>query len=95
MSIEVENEPNEQRYLYRIDGEPVGFTDYRVRGDAIHLTHTQIAEHLRGTGLGAGMVRAVLDQIRAAGDNRVVADCGFVREFFRRNPEYAALQTRA
>ena len=91
---ELRNLVAESQYLYIVDGEEVGLADYRVIGGEIHITHTEITPRLRGSGLGARMVRALLDSIRADTDYRVVADCGFVREFLRRNPEYAELQTR-
>ncbi|QHO68443.1 GNAT family N-acetyltransferase [Marisediminicola antarctica] len=91
---ELRNLLAENRYLFSVDGEEVGLADYRVIGEQIHITHTEITPRLRGSGLGERMVRALLDTIRADTDYRVVADCGFVREFLRRNPEYAELQTR-
>lgn len=84
----------ESQYLFSVDGEEVGLADYRVIGEEIHIIHTEITPRLRGSGLGARMVRQVLDSIRNETDYRVIADCGFVREFLRRNPEYAELQTR-
>jgi hypothetical protein len=91
---ELRNRVAESQYLFIVDGEEVGLADYRVVGDEIHITHTEITPRLRGTGLGARMVRQVLDSIRDETDYRVIPACGFVREFLRRNPEYADLQTR-
>ncbi|MET3770310.1 putative GNAT family acetyltransferase [Marisediminicola sp. UYEF4] len=91
---ELRNLVAENQYLFSVGGEEVGLADYRVIGDEIHITHTEITPRLRGSGLGARMVRALLDSIRSDTDYRVIADCGFVRDFLRRNPEYAELQTR-
>lgn len=91
---ELRNLVAESQYRFSVDGEEVGLADYRVIGDEIHITHTEIAPRLRGSGLGARMIRQLLDSIRHETDYRVVADCGFVRDFIRRNPEYAELQTR-
>ena len=91
---DLRNHLAENQYLFSVDGEEVGLADYRVIGDEIHIIHTEITPRLRGSGLGARMVRQVLDSIRDETDYRVVADCGFVRDFIRRNPEYAELQTR-
>lgn len=91
---ELRNLPAENQYVFRVDGEDVGLAAYRIVGGEIHITHTEITPRLRGTGLGAQMVRQVLERIRDETDYRVVAACGFVREFLRRHPEYAELQTR-
>ncbi|MCY7325817.1 MAG: N-acetyltransferase [Microbacteriaceae bacterium] len=91
---ELRNRVAESQYLFSVDGEEVGLADYRVIGDEIHIIHTEITPRLRGSGLGALMVRQVLDSIRDETDYRVVADCGFVRDFIRRNPEYGERQQR-
>ena len=91
---DLRNHVAENQYRFSVDGEEVGLADYRVIGHEIHITHTEITPRLRGSGLGAQMVRAVLDSIRDETDYRVVPACGFVRDFLRRNPEYAQLQTR-
>lgn len=99
MSTHVQNSPlehlaSQSRYVYSVDGNAVGLTDYRVIGDSIHLIHTEIDPPLRGSGLGARMVNAVLDDIRTTTELRVVADCPFVVAWLDRHPEYQELETR-
>ncbi|MCU1545228.1 MAG: hypothetical protein JWP30_328 [Homoserinimonas sp.] len=86
--------PQQSRYVFTVNGEDVGLTDYVRRGDAIYLTHTEITPDRRGDGLGENMVRQILDGLRTETDARVVADCPFVREFMNTNPEYQELETR-
>lgn len=57
---------------------------------AVDLFHTEVDPRLRNRGLGAVLVRAVLDDLRARGD-RVIPTCPFVAAFIRRNPEYEDL----
>jgi len=95
MVTEVQHEPERQRYLMLRDGERIGLTDYRVRGDDILITHTEIEWNLRGNGLGGEMVRGVLDAIAADTDLRVVPMCPFVDDWIRLNPEYRHLTKRA
>jgi predicted GNAT family acetyltransferase len=66
------------------------FIDYRMNGDAIVFTHTEVPEALEGHGVGNALVRFALDSARARGLS-VVPLCPFVAAFIRRNPEYADL----
>ena len=94
MPTEVQHLSEQQRYIFSVDGRDVGLTDYRMLGGDIHIVHTEIDPRLRGRGHGAAMVREVLDQIRAEGTGRVVADCPFVVDFMVQHPEYQELERR-
>ncbi|WP_165066691.1 GNAT family N-acetyltransferase [Marisediminicola senii] len=94
MSTDVQHLESQNRYVLNRDGEQVGLTDYRITGDAIYLTHTEVDPRLRGRGLGAEMVQGVLDQIKADTGYRVVAACPFVRSWLDRHPEYSELEQR-
>jgi len=63
---------------------------YTERPGVRVITHTEVPVRLRGRGIGARMVRAVLDDIRARG-LKVVPRCPFVRDFIERFPAYADL----
>ncbi len=94
MSSAVHHLPGQNRYVFEKDGKQVGLTDYTLRGNAIHLTHTEIDPHRRDGGLGAEMVQLVLDQIRTDTDYRVVAECPFVVDWLEQHPEYQELEQR-
>jgi predicted GNAT family acetyltransferase len=90
VNTEVRNNAEASRYELLLDTEVIGVADYRVEGDAIVFPHTQIERRLRNKGLGAQLVRAALDDVRAGG-GRVVARCWYVAEFIDANPEYKDL----
>lgn len=94
MSTEVLHLPGQNRYVFEKDGEQVGLTDYTLRGNSIHITHTEIDPHLRGGGLGSEMVQSVLDAIRTDTSYRVVAECPFVVDWLEQHPEYQELELR-
>ena len=94
MSHDVVHSPEETRYQLRVGGDHVGFIDYELNGDVIHLTHTEVDRSERTKGLGSELVRETLDQIRDETSYRVVADCPFVARFISENPEYQALLER-
>lgn len=94
MPTEVQHLPGQNRYVLVRDGEQVGLTDYRMQGNAMHITHTEIDPHLQSEGLGSEMVEGVLDQVRTQTPYRVVAECPFVVEWLDGHPEYHELETR-
>ena len=83
---------NEERSRYElvVDGELVGVADYRAEGDTWVFPHTEVASARRGQGWGAELVRAALDDVRAAGGT-VVPRCWYVAEFIDAHPDYRDL----
>jgi predicted GNAT family acetyltransferase len=86
----VEHDEERSRYELEVDGRFVGVADYRDEGDVLVFTHTQIARHLRGQGLGAILIGAALDDVRQSG-RTVVPQCWYVGQFIDEHPEYADL----
>ena len=92
MTTELIEQTEKNQYVFLLDGEEVGVTGYVRRGNAVHLTHTEVDPEHRGEGIADAMVRAVLDDIRSKGDLTVVAACPFVVEWLERNPDYRDLE---
>ena len=88
--VVVRDNPDESRYELLLDGDVAGEIRYRRRPDAIALVHTEVSASLEGRGLGAELVRAALDDLRARG-LQIVPICPFVRSYIRRHPEYEDL----
>ena len=90
MEIEVADNPDEQRYEIRADGELAGFTAYRERPKGLALTHTEIDDAYEGQGLGSKLVASTLDDLRSRG-LEVLPICPFVKSYIERHPEYVDL----
>ena len=90
MEPEVRNNPQESRYELIVESEVVGVAEYRREGDTLVFPHTQIKSSFRGQGMGARLVQAALDDVRAGG-GRVVPRCWYVAEFIDANPSYRDL----
>ena len=60
------------------------------RPAAVIITHTETPRALRGRGIASELVKGALELIRADG-RKVIAGCGFVVDYLRRNPEFADL----
>jgi predicted GNAT family acetyltransferase len=87
----VRNAAARSRYELIVDEQIIGIADYRVDGDVVILTHTEIVAPRRGQGYGAILVRGALDDVRAGG-RTVVARCWFVDRFLDEHPDYADLR---
>jgi predicted GNAT family acetyltransferase len=91
MTTEVRNAVDRSRYELLLHGDLVGVADYRIDGDTIVFSHTEIDAQLRGNGLGALLVSGALDDVRTTG-RAVRPVCWFVREFIETHKDYADLQ---
>ena len=88
---DVRRNDDEGQYEIWVDGESVGFTQFRVRDDGVLVfPHTVIDEDQRGKGLGGQLIGAALDDVRSRGE-RIVAECEAARGFVDEHQEYADL----
>ncbi len=72
------------------DGTVLGFSQYRLAGDTVVFTHTEVDDDQEGRGVGSRLVRGALDDVRAGG-RRIRPLCPFVKAYVDRHPEYADL----
>jgi predicted GNAT family acetyltransferase len=90
-TIEVVDHREAHRYEARDrDGTVLGFSQYRLLGDVVVFTHTEVDDAQEGRGVGAQLVRGALDDVRAGG-RRIRPLCPFVKGYVDRHPEYAGL----
>jgi hypothetical protein len=90
VSQTVRDNPDQSRVELHVDGELVGWSEYRPAGDSVIVAHTEIDERREGQGLGSVLVRGTLDHIRASG-RTVIPTCPFTAAYIRRHPEYLDL----
>ena len=82
---------NQQAHRFELDVEgAVAFADYRRAGRVVTITHTEVPRTLRGKGVGARLVKGVLDLLREH-DEKVVPACDFVQSYIDTNPAYRDL----
>jgi predicted GNAT family acetyltransferase len=93
MSMEVVDNPEQQRYEVRRDGQTLGFAAYQKANHLIVFTHTEIEPHLEGQGIGSRLVQGALDDVRSQGVP-VLALCPFVQQWMARHRDYRDLDYR-
>lgn len=94
MSTTVTHDPARSRYVLTIDGEERGELNYIATESTIDIPHTVVDPALRGSGLGAKLVKESLDDIRDTTTLRVIPTCPFVAKWLLKNPEYRELTRR-
>ena len=73
------------RFEYK-QGEHLAIIDYTLKNDKIYLMHTEVPQALGGQGIGSGLVKAVLQNIKDRG-LKLVPLCPFVVSYLKRHPE--------
>ncbi len=86
----VRHDPHGARYELLVDAAVVCQADYRDAGGVRTFTHTLTDPAHRGQGHAATLVRAALDDTRAAALT-VVPACWYVRDFIELHPDYRDL----
>lgn len=88
--VQTTRNESEHRFEARVDGELVGFAEYRFDDDVVVFTHTVVHDAFEGRGVGSSLVRDALTDVRRSG---AVAEarCPFVKEWVGRHPDFGDL----
>lgn len=89
MSSPVRDNPALARFELDIDGH-IAVANYRVAGDVMTFTHTEVPVQLRERGIGSELVRGALEAARAR-HMKVQPRCSFVGNYIARHPEFRDL----
>jgi predicted GNAT family acetyltransferase len=89
METQVMQEPNFHRFAVHLDGA-TALLAYKVEGDTIYFTHTEVPAEMEGKGIGGQLAKAGLQYARENG-LKVAARCPFVASYLERHPEYQDL----
>ena len=88
--VEVVNKPHKSRYEALVDDRVAGFAEYRMDGEDVVFTHTEVDDAYEGRGVGSRLVRAALDDVRRQG-RRIEPLCPFVHSYIEGHAEYQDL----
>lgn len=87
--LEVKNNPERHRFEIVLD-DKVAMVGYRMAGNTIVFTHTEVPPEFEGMGIGSKLARHVLDYAKTQG-YRVHAQCPFISGYISRHPEYQSI----
>jgi len=90
MSTTIADNPEQQRYEIRVDGEVAGFVRYQAKPGQIAFIHTEVDDRFEGQGLGSKLIAFALDDARERG-LAVLPFCPFVNGYIQRHGEYVDL----
>lgn len=87
--IDVAHNAEKNRFETTIEGH-TAFIDYKLIGDTIWFTHTEVPHELEGRGVGSALAKYVLDYSEANA-LKVVPKCHFIADYITAHPQYAKL----
>ena len=90
MDLRVADNPEAGRFEVFADDEPAGAAYYRIMGDRISFTHTEVDDTFEGQGVGSKLAAGALDAARERG-LEVLPHCPFIRGYIERHEEYLDL----
>ena len=90
---EITDNAEQHRFEARLAGELAAEAQYRLQGDTVTFTHTQVQPQYEGQGLGSRLAQYALDNVRER-KLKVVAQCEFIAAYIERHPDYAVLLAR-
>jgi predicted GNAT family acetyltransferase len=89
--VTVVDVPELQRYEARVAGQTeTGQAHYRLHGDTIVFTHTEVPTSLGGHGVGSTLANYVLTDARRRRLS-VIPQCPFIASYIRRHQEFLPL----
>jgi uncharacterized protein len=94
MELQAADNPEQERYEIRADGEVAGFIQYHLRDGVIAFMHTEIDPRFRGHGVAGRLAQSSLEAARARHLD-VLPYCPYVRRWITEHPEYADLVPEA
>ena len=90
MDLTIKDNLEKKRFETMVEGH-IAIVEYiRTKDNIIYLTHTEVPKQLEGKGVGASLVKNVLEIIDAEGW-LVAPLCPFVAAYLKRHPEWQRL----
>lgn len=90
MELQVTDDPDQERYEIRADGELAGFIQYHLKDGVVAFVHTETDRRFRGHGVAARLVQSSLDAARER-HLRVLPYCPFVQNWIAEHSAYTDL----
>ena len=89
--MEFTRNKDRNRYEVRVDGKLAGFAEYLEMTGLVIFSHTEVLSEFEGQGVGSGLARFALDDVRAEGTRKVQPLCVFIKGWIERHDDYKEL----
>jgi predicted GNAT family acetyltransferase len=89
VDFQVSDNAEQHRFEIRVDGERAGLAYYRLDGESIVFTHTEVDSAFEGQGVGSKLANGALTLANDRG-LRIVAQCPFISAYLKKHPELAS-----
>lgn len=89
MEANFSNNTKLHRFELELD-KSTAIIEYRLEGNTITMTHTEVPKELNGKGVGSIIAEKALDYATIHG-LKVVASCPFVAHYISKNPKFQGL----
>lgn len=82
----------ERRFELDVDGT-TAFAQYRIEGERIVLTHTEVPEQLSGRGVASRLAQGTFEILRRT-RRKAMTECTFMASYAAKHPDIADLVGR-
>src|SRR5438552_3554369 len=86
----ITDNPQQHRFEIRSGENVAAVAEYRMQGDTIVFTHTEVKPGHEGQGLGSKVANYALENVRGR-NLKVIVECEFMRGYIDKHPTFAAL----
>ena len=91
---ELSNNTGASQYEMRIGGKVAALAQYRIEGNAVRFTHTEVMPEHEGQGLGSRIAAYALDDVKSRG-MKALPQCQFIaKDLAKHEKEYGELVQR-
>lgn len=88
--VVIRHDPENRKYEALHGNDGIGVVVYEQVGGHITISHAAIQESYRRQGVGTKLIGTALDDVQTLG-KPIKVRCPVVRDFIKRNPQYAHL----
>jgi uncharacterized protein len=81
----ITNNIEKQRYELDVEGH-LAIADYHITGNQMAITHVFVPDELRGKGVAAQVMKAVVDDANAK-KLSIIPICSYAAAYLKRNPQ--------
>jgi uncharacterized protein len=86
VSLQIDDNPEEQRYEALVDGQLAGFIRYQLRDGQLTMYHTEVGPAYEGQGIGSELAKVALADVSERG-LKLAPLCPFIANYIRLHAE--------